>query len=198
MDGCQNLLPLSPWPACAAGCGLATPNATGDLLTPSSGTRANACRGTGLSLSMSVIFVLIKNNPARRILVTGTSSYLVVPLHRGQKSRLKNNPTTMKKLLTLLAIVTGLAVMAPADSQARDHRSYGRSYWHNCGACNTPLYRERTVIGRDRFGRPVLGWRTVGHNCRPPHRHHQHRHHHHHHHGRGGPIGFPFPGFGRF
>ncbi|MGV3664400.1 MAG: hypothetical protein ACO1TE_29780 [Prosthecobacter sp.] len=106
----------------------------------------------------------------------------------------------MKKLFTLLAIVTGFAVMAPADSQARDYRSYGRSYWHNCGNCNTPLYRERVVVGRDRYGRPITSWRTVGHNCRPQHRHHHkhHRHHHHHNHGRGGPIGFPFPGFGRF
>lgn len=108
----------------------------------------------------------------------------------------------MKKILTLLAIVTGFAVMAPADTQARDYRSsYGRSFSHSCRTCGTGVYRERVIVGRDRYGRPISSWRTVGHHCRPQYRHYNHPHHkhhhkHHHNHGRGGPI--IYPGFGRF
>lgn len=83
----------------------------------------------------------------------------------------------MKKIITLLAVATGFAVMAPAASQAHDSRgqhSHGgssRSFSHNCNTCRTPVYRERAVVGRDRHGCAIYGWRTVAHNCRPAHNH---------------------------
>lgn len=93
----------------------------------------------------------------------------------------------MKKIITLLAIVSGFAVMAPAASQAHDsrsphsHGSSSRSFSHRCNSCGTGVFRERAVVGRDRHGCAIYGWRTVGHNCRPAH-----RHDHGHSHGRGG------------
>ncbi|WP_395739886.1 hypothetical protein [Prosthecobacter sp.] len=96
----------------------------------------------------------------------------------------------MKKIITLLAIMTGFAVVAPTASEARDHHDHGGSFTsfsHRCGACGTSVYRQRVIIGRDRHGHLVYGWRTVSHNCRPAH-------HHDHGHSSGGRFGFP--GFG--
>ena len=60
----------------------------------------------------------------------------------------------MKKLFTLIAVTVSLAVFAPASSQAFDGHGHGpsRSFANNCGSCGTAVYRERTVIGRDRPG----------------------------------------------
>lgn len=89
----------------------------------------------------------------------------------------------MKKIITLLAVATGFAVMAPAASQAHDSRSphshggSSRSFAHSCNSCRTPVYRERAVVGRDRHGCAIYGWRTVAHSCRPaPSRGHGHSH----------------------
>lgn len=104
----------------------------------------------------------------------------------------------MKKLFTLLAMVTGIAVLTPQDTQARDYRpSGGRSFWHNCNVCGDPMYREKVYVGRDRFGHPIYDWRTV------PHQHQFRRgrghDHDHHHHGpsRGPGIFIPLPGIRR-
>ncbi|MDZ4405540.1 hypothetical protein [Prosthecobacter sp.] len=83
----------------------------------------------------------------------------------------------MKKIITLLAVVAGFAVLTPATSQARDgHGSYSRSYSHTCGSCRTPVYRERVCTGHDRHGHPVYGYRTASHSCRPSYGHGSHGH----------------------
>ncbi|MGV3664398.1 MAG: hypothetical protein ACO1TE_29770 [Prosthecobacter sp.] len=80
----------------------------------------------------------------------------------------------MKKIITLLAVATGFAVMAPAASQAHDSRSphshgssSSRSFSHSCRTCGTGVYRERAIVGRARDGCAIYGWRTVAHSCRP-------------------------------
>jgi len=94
----------------------------------------------------------------------------------------------MKKLITLLAVTTGLAVFAPASSQAFDGHGHGssssRSFAHNCSSCGTAVYRERVVTGYDRHHHPIFGYRLVSHNCRPVS--------HHHHHGISAAPRFPF------
>ncbi len=79
----------------------------------------------------------------------------------------------MKKIFTLLAIATGFAVMAPADTQARDSRhdhhdrySSSRSFSHNCRVCSRPVFRERVYVGRDRRGNPIFDWRLASHDHR--------------------------------
>ncbi|WP_395745522.1 hypothetical protein [Prosthecobacter sp.] len=81
----------------------------------------------------------------------------------------------MKKIITLLAITTGFAVMAPTASEARDHHDHGGfapSFSHRCSACGTSVYRQQVIVGHDRHGHPVYGWRTVSHSCRPAHHSH--------------------------
>lgn len=84
----------------------------------------------------------------------------------------------MKTLLAILAVVTGVAVMAPASTQAHESRSSSRGGFSSCDRCHIPLRRERVVVGRDRCGRPIFGWRTVSHACRPPQHHHHYGHSH--------------------
>lgn len=72
----------------------------------------------------------------------------------------------MKKLITLLAIGAGFAVMAPTSSQARDGHGGSSSFSHRCGSCGSSVYRQQVITGYDRHGHPVYGWRTASHSCR--------------------------------
>jgi hypothetical protein len=76
-------------------------------------------------------------------------------------------PLIMKKLFTLIAVTASLAVFAPASSQAFDCHHSSRSFANNCGSCGTAVYRERVIVGHDRHGHPIFGYRIVSHNCRP-------------------------------
>lgn len=116
------------------------------------------------------------------------------------RQQIKTEPPPTMKLITLLAVVAGFAVLTPATSQARDyHGSSNRSYSHNCGSCRTPIYRQRVVVGHDRHGCPVYGYRTVSHSCRSSYGHSSHGHSSHGHSGSRGGISLPgfFFGFGR-
>lgn len=101
----------------------------------------------------------------------------------------------MKKIITLLAVATSLAIFTPSASQAYDGRGHSsRSYSHSCGSCRSPIYRERVVIGRDRHGCLQYGYRTVSHSCRSSHGH-GHSSHGHSSRGHGSSSGGRFPGF---
>lgn len=67
--------------------------------------------------------------------------------------------TPMKKIIAILAVVTGIGFLAPAESSARDfcHNDRRVVSYHSCG---TPVYSVYQVYGRDRFGRPIGRWVT--------------------------------------
>ena len=99
----------------------------------------------------------------------------------------------MKKILIILAASATFGVLAPATSQAFDGHGSSRSFVNHCSSCGTPVYRERAIVGHDRHGHPIFGYRTISHNCRPSFGRHGHGHSH-------GPSiqrGFPFNFFGR-
>ncbi len=100
----------------------------------------------------------------------------------------------MKKLITLLAVSVGLAVLAPAKSQAFDGHNSSRSFSNHCSSCGTAVYRERAVIGHDRHGHPIFGYRIVSHNCRPAGHSHGHGHGSHTRHSSGPGFHFNFGG----
>jgi hypothetical protein len=87
-------------------------------------------------------------------------------------------PLIMKTLITLLAVSASLAALAPVNSQAFDGHNHGssgsRCFANNCGSCGTAVYRERVVVGHDRHGCPIFGYRTVSHVCRPVGHNHGH------------------------
>lgn len=91
----------------------------------------------------------------------------------------------MKKIIAILAVVTGIGFITPSESSARDYCHHDRRIvsYHSCGA---PVYAVYHVHGRDRYGRPVGHWVTqnVSHSscgsCYPRSRSH-HGHHHHSH-----------------
>ncbi|MEN3940003.1 hypothetical protein WJU23_01835 [Prosthecobacter sp. SYSU 5D2] len=90
----------------------------------------------------------------------------------------------MKKIIAILAVVTGIGFLAPAESSARDYCHNDRRVvsYHSCG---TPVYSVYQVYGRDRYGRPLGRWVTqsAGHgSCgrcysRSSHRGHGHGYH---------------------
>jgi len=69
----------------------------------------------------------------------------------------------MKTLLTTFAILTlTLAGSAPM-AEARDYhgQSYAGAYAGGYGSCGTSVRTERYLIGYDRCGYPMWGYRTV-------------------------------------
>lgn len=87
----------------------------------------------------------------------------------------------MKKIIAILAVVTGIGFLAPAESSARDYCHNDRRIvsYHSCG---TPVYSVYQVFGRDRYGRPIGRWVTQssGHSCGRCYSrssHHGHGHH---------------------
>ncbi|WP_395753815.1 hypothetical protein [Prosthecobacter sp.] len=88
----------------------------------------------------------------------------------------------MKKIIALLAASASLAAFAPVNVQAFDGHGHGHgsssnlSFWNNCRSCGTAMYRERVVVGHDRHGHPIFGYRAVSHQCRPVSHHHGHNH----------------------
>ena len=93
----------------------------------------------------------------------------------------------MKKLMTILALATSLAVMAPTSVEARDHHRHHSSshhhsshrhhtthhYYHSYpryynsytyapygGGYYGDSYRERCLVGYDRYGYPIYSYRS--------------------------------------
>jgi hypothetical protein len=92
----------------------------------------------------------------------------------------------MKKIIAILAVVTGIGFLAPAESSARDYCHNDRRVvsYHSCG---TPVYSVYQVYGRDRYGRPMGRWVTqsrshgaCGQCDSRSHRGHGHGHGHYH------------------
>jgi len=89
----------------------------------------------------------------------------------------------MKKIIAILAVVTGIGFFTPTESSARDYCHNDRRIvsYHSCGA---PVYSVYQVYGRDRWGRPIGRWVTqsVSHSsCRTCYPSYSSGHHHHHH-----------------
>lgn len=65
----------------------------------------------------------------------------------------------MKKIIAILAVVTGLGFVAPTESSARDYCHNDRrvvSYL----PCGRPVYSVYQIYGRDHCGRPLGQWVT--------------------------------------
>lgn len=89
----------------------------------------------------------------------------------------------MKKIIAILAVVTGIGFITPSESSARDYCHNDRRIvsYRSCGA---PVYATYQVYGRDHCGRPIGRWVTVqtSHSscgtCYPRSSHHGHGSHH--------------------
>ncbi|HYF34045.1 MAG TPA: hypothetical protein VD994_02055 [Prosthecobacter sp.] len=101
----------------------------------------------------------------------------------------------MKKILAvLLTLAVSSVALVPTAAEAR--HSDSRRVAYHCRSCGDSVYQERYYRGRDHYGRPIFGWRTVSHRCRyDRHRGHGHGHGHHHGHGHQG-HGSHFSGAG--
>ncbi len=75
----------------------------------------------------------------------------------------------MNKFIALFALITGFAVLAPTSAEAggRHSSSSSRCVSHRCGSCGSPVYKIRVVVGCDRHGCHIYGWRTQSHRCAP-------------------------------
>lgn len=70
--------------------------------------------------------------------------------------------TTMKAILTTLAIATLALVGSAPEAQARPyHHSGGGVFISGHRSCGTPIYSERYLVGYDRCGAPIWEVRFV-------------------------------------
>lgn len=86
----------------------------------------------------------------------------------------------MKKIIALLAVVTGIGFLSPSESNARDHHRHypGERRVISRHSCGDPIYAVYTVR-RDRHGHVIsTDWVRQSHRCRYD-RHDHHDHHHH-------------------
>lgn len=104
----------------------------------------------------------------------------------------------MKKIIAILAVVTGIGFITPTESSARDYCHNDRRIvsYHPCGA---PIYSVYQICGRDRYGHPIGHWvtqRTSHSSCRSCYSrssHHGHGHGHGHGHHSSSRPSFPIP-----
>ncbi|TDU81151.1 hypothetical protein EI77_00453 [Prosthecobacter fusiformis] len=100
----------------------------------------------------------------------------------------------MKKIIAILAVVTGIGFLTPSESSARDYCHNDRRVvsYHPCGA---PIYAVYHVHGHDRYGHPIGHWvtqHTSHSSCRSCYSRSSHHHDHHHDSHHRGPS-FPVP-----
>ena len=73
----------------------------------------------------------------------------------------------MKIFVALFALITGFSVLSPISAEAGHRQSSSRRVSHHCDSCGSPVYKIRVIIGCDRHGCPIYGWRTQSHRCAP-------------------------------
>lgn len=71
-------------------------------------------------------------------------------------------------LTAAIAALTLLGVSSPAEARSRHKHSCSHVYTDTYRSCGRPVRTERYLIGYDRCGYPVWGYRTVRHYCPPP------------------------------
>jgi hypothetical protein len=75
----------------------------------------------------------------------------------------------MKTTTLITGVIAALTLFGVAPSAEARHK-YSKSHVYVSGyrSCGTPIYTERYLIGHDRCGYPVWGYRTVQRYCPPP------------------------------
>lgn len=93
---------------------------------------------------------------------------------------------TMKKLITLLAVVAGGFVLSPVNAEARGHRHEShrpadRVYVSGHSSCGCPVYTKKVFRHYDRHGHAVYTYerQSVNHRCNRYDRHRGHAHNSH-------------------